>query len=123
MPRAWVAEGLRVLRERRRSYDAVGWDRWLAAGFTGLAFVPALSIMSAEFGDLPRRPADGLALVLMLGQTRPPAVRGRRPAAGLAVVGLSFSIYESLGYPPQFGSVALYLFTALGKPRSWTVRF
>jgi signal transduction histidine kinase len=109
MPRAWVAEGLRVLREWWHSYDAVVWDRWLAAVFTGLAFVPALSATSPEFGDLPRRPADGLALVLVLAQTLPLAVRGRWPAACLAVVGLSFSIYESLGYPPQFGSVTLYL--------------
>ncbi len=109
MPRAWVAEGLRVLREWWHSYDAVVWDRWLAAVFTGLAFVPALSGTSPEFGDLPRRPADVLALVLMLAQTLPLAVRGRWPAACLAVVGLSFSIYESLGYPPQFGSVTLYL--------------
>lgn len=109
MPRAWVDEGLRVLREWWHSYDAVVWDRWLAAVFTGLAFVPALSVMSAEFGDLPRRPADGLALILMLVQTVPLAVRSRWPAACLAVVGLSFAIYESLGYPPQFGSVTLYL--------------
>lgn len=109
MPRAWDPEGLRVLREWWHSYDAVVWDRWLAAVFTGLAFVPALSSTSPEFGDLPRRPADGLALVLMLVQTLPLAVRSRWPAACLAVVGLSFSIYESLGYPPQFDSVTLYL--------------
>ncbi len=112
MPRAWAAEGLRMLRmlrERWHSYDAVVWDRWLAAVFTGLAFVPALSVTSPEFGDLPRRSADGLALVLVLLQTLPLAVRGRWPAACLAVVGLSFSVYESLGYPPEFGSVTLYL--------------
>lgn len=109
MPRAWVAEGLRALREWRHSHDAVVWDRWLAAVFTGLAFLPALSATSPQIGDLPRRPADGLALVLMLMQTLPLAVRGRWPAACLAVVGLSFSVYESLGYPPRFGSVALYL--------------
>jgi signal transduction histidine kinase len=109
MARVWVAEGLRMLREWWHSYDAVVWDRWLAVVFTGLAFVPALSAVSAEFGDLPRRPADGLALVLMLMQTLPLAVRSRWPAACLATVGLSFSIYESLGYPPQFGTVTVYL--------------
>jgi signal transduction histidine kinase len=36
-------------------------------------------------------------------------VRSRRPAACLAIVGLSFAAYESLGYPPQFGSVTVYL--------------
>jgi signal transduction histidine kinase len=98
-----------MLRDWWHAYDAVVWDRWLAAVFTALAFVPSLSAVSAEFGDLPKRPAGVLALVLMLAQTVPLAVRSRWPAACLAVVGLSFAIYESLGYPPQFGSVTVYL--------------
>jgi hypothetical protein len=100
---------LRVLQTWWRSYDTAARDRWLAVAFTGLAFVPALSTVSAELGELPRRPADVLALGLMLAQTVPLAVRSRRPAACLAIVGLSFAAYESLGYPPQFGSVTVYL--------------
>ncbi len=109
MPKTWLTARSRMLRDWWRAYDAVVWDRWLAAVFTALAFVPSLSAVSAEFGDLPRRPAGVLALVLMLAQTVPLAVRSRWPAACLAVVGLSFAIYESLGYPPQFGSVTVYL--------------
>lgn len=109
MPKTWLTARSRMLRDWWRAYDAVVWDRWLAAVFTGLAFVPPLSAVSAEFGDLPKRPAGVLALVLMLAQTVPLAVRSRWPAACLAVVGLSFAIYESLGYPPQFGSVTVYL--------------
>jgi len=100
---------LRVLQAWWRSYDSVVWDRWLAVAFTGLAFVPALSPVSAQLGDLPRRPANVFALALMLAQTVPLAVRSRRPAVCLAIVGVSFAIYESLGYPPQFGSLAVYL--------------
>ena len=109
MPKTWLTARSRMPRDWWRAYDAVVWDRWLAAVFTALAFVPPLSAVSAEFGDLPRRPAGVLALVLMLAQTVPLAVRSRWPAACLAVVGLSFAIYESLGYPPQFGSVTVYL--------------
>lgn len=108
-PRTWVTARLRVLRGRWRAYDAAVWDRWLAAVFTGLAFIPPLSAMSAEFGDLPRRPADAFALTLVLAQTVPLVVRSRWPAACLATVGLAFAAYESLGYPPQFGSVTVYL--------------
>jgi signal transduction histidine kinase len=107
--RTWVTARLRVLRGWWRAYDAAVWDRWLAAVFTGLAFIPPLSTMSAQFGDLPQRPADAFAFALVLAQTVPLAVRSRWPAACLAVVGLSFAAYESLGYPPQFGSVTVYL--------------
>ena len=109
MLRTWARGRLRVLQAWWQSYNTVVRDRWLAVAFTALAFVPALSSMSAEFGDLPRRPAGVFALVLMLAQTAPLAVRGRRPAVCLAIVGVSFAIYESLGYPPQFGSVTVYL--------------
>ncbi|WP_432835661.1 sensor histidine kinase [Dactylosporangium sp. CA-092794] len=95
--------------DRLRTLDADVWDPWIAAAFTGLAFVPVLANMSAQFGDLPRRPADWFALVLVLAQTLPLAVRHRWPAACLAVVGAGFAIHEALAYPPQFSSVTVYL--------------
>ncbi|HEX3790655.1 MAG TPA: histidine kinase [Pseudonocardiaceae bacterium] len=108
MPTTWGTGRLYVLRDRWRAYDAVVWDRWFAVVFTGLAFVPPLVNLSAEFGDLPRRPADAFTLVLVLAQTVPLAVRSRWPAACLAVVGVSFAIHESIAYPPQFATVTVY---------------
>lgn len=99
----------RRLRDRWRVYDAAVWDRWLVVLFTGLAFVPALSIMSVQFGSLPGRPADAFAIVLVLAQTLPLAVRTRWPAACLAINGASFAVHETLGYPMQFGTVTVYL--------------
>ncbi|MFC6680603.1 sensor histidine kinase [Nonomuraea ferruginea] len=84
-------------------------DLWPAVAFTGLAFVPALSVMSAQLGDLPRRPADALAIVLVLAQTLPLAVRTRWPAACLAIIGASFAVHEAAGYPHEFGTVTIYL--------------
>lgn len=104
-----VIDRMRVIQGWGRSYNAVVWDRCLALVLTGLAFVPAMSAMSAEFGDLPRRHADALSLVLVLAQTTPVAVRSRRPLACLAIVGGSFAVYEVLAYPPEFGTVTLYL--------------
>ena len=121
MPPTRVIDRLGVLRIWRQAYDARVWDRWIAAVFTGLAFVPPLATMSAIFGDLPRRPADVFAVHLVLAQTVPLAVRSRWPAACLAIVGGSFAVYETLAYPPQFGTVTVYL--ALYSAGAHLVRF
>lgn len=99
----------RLIERWGQIYDPRVWDKLLAALFTGLALIPPLATMSAIFGDLPRRPADALAVVLMLAQTVPLAIRTRWPATCLAVIGTSFAVYEALGYPPQFGTVTVYL--------------
>jgi signal transduction histidine kinase len=108
MPTTWGTGRLPVLWDRWRAYDAAVWDRWFAVVCTGLAFVPELANVSAEFGDLPLRAADTFTLVLVLAQTVPLAVRSRWPAACLAVVGVSFAIHESIAYPPRFATVAVY---------------
>ncbi|BCJ50792.1 two-component sensor histidine kinase [Actinoplanes sp. NBRC 14428] len=84
-------------------------DPLLAAAFTALAFVPWMATMGSQFGDLPQRPADAFALVLVLAQTVPLAVRTRWPAACLAVVGTSWALYQAFAYPPQFSTVTVYL--------------
>ncbi|MEV5896644.1 sensor histidine kinase [Nonomuraea fuscirosea] len=109
MPGTLVGDLLRRLLNVWRVYDAAVWDRWLAAGFTALAFVPALSIMSVQFGDLPGRPADAFTVVLILAQTLPLAVRTRWPAACLAINGAAFMVHETLGYPMQFATVTIYV--------------
>ena len=104
-----------------RSRSTTARDGALAAVLAAAAFVPALSSVAAQFGDLPRRPADLLAVLLVLGQTLPLAVRTRWPAVCLAVVGISFAVFESLGYPPSFGNLGLYL--ALYSAGAWQHRF
>ncbi|MFI7617855.1 sensor histidine kinase [Nonomuraea terrae] len=84
-------------------------DGVLAATLTLLAFVPTLSAISAELGDLPQRPPDALAVALALGQSAPLAIRSRWPAACLAVIGTAFGIHQALAYPSTFGSIGLYL--------------
>ncbi|WP_328649142.1 histidine kinase [Amycolatopsis sp. NBC_00348] len=104
MLRTWLGDRLRRLRDGWRVYNAEAWDPWL----TVLAFTPVLGSMSAQFGDLPRRPADAFAIVLVLAQTVPLAVRARQPALCLAIVGTSFAVHETLAYPPEFGTVTTY---------------
>ncbi|MEU1722734.1 histidine kinase [Nonomuraea sp. NPDC005692] len=89
-------------------------DGALAATLTALAFVPTLSVIGAQIGDLPRRPADALAVALTVAQSAPLALRSRHPAACLAVVGAAFAVHQALCYPPTFASIGFYLalFTA-----------
>jgi signal transduction histidine kinase len=92
-----------------RSQGLVTRDGELALVLTALMFVPVLSNVSSTFGDLPPRQGDALAVLLSLGQSVPLVVRTRLPAVCLTVVGLSFAIHESLGYPRTFTSMGLYL--------------
>jgi len=109
MASTWVTGRAEAARDWWRGYDPVVWDRWLAIVFFGLAFVPALSSVSAELGDRHGRLPEALAVVLILGQTVPLAVRSRRPGLCLTVIGVSFAVYEALGYPAQFGDVTVYI--------------
>jgi signal transduction histidine kinase len=104
-----VDERVGVLDAWRRPYDSRIWDPGVAVGLTVLAFVPALGAVSAQIGELPRRPADAFAVVLLLAQTLPLAVRTSRPAVCLAIVGTSFVLFQALAYPPQFGTSTIYL--------------
>jgi len=109
MASTWVTGRAEAARDWWRGYDPVVWDRWLAIVFFCLAFVPALSSASAELGDRHGRLPEALAVVLILGQTVPLAVRSRLPGLCLAVIGVSFAVYEALGYPAQFGDVTIYV--------------
>ncbi|MER5599715.1 histidine kinase [Streptomyces sp. NPDC002265] len=74
-----------------------------------LAFVPTLSKIGAQIGDLPERPAGALSFGLILAQTLPLAARRRWPAGTLGVVGCAFAVYQALGFATTFGSLGLYL--------------
>jgi signal transduction histidine kinase len=88
-----------------------GWwrDGALAAALTLLAFVPTLSTIGAQVGDLPVRPLDAPAVALTLAQTVPLAIASRWPAACLAIIGAAFMAHQALSYPQTFGSIGLYL--------------
>ncbi|MFI6025435.1 sensor histidine kinase [Amycolatopsis magusensis] len=96
------------LRSRWAGIGAEVRDRWLSVALTAAAFVPGLAVIGAQFGDLPRRGGDVLAVLLVLGQTLPLAVRSRWPAATFAVIGISFAAHEVLAYPTTVGSLGLY---------------
>jgi Histidine kinase len=109
--RPWLAasDRLRLLARWWGSRPAATRDREFAFVFTLLSFAQPLSRIGAQFGDLPARGACVASVLLAAGQALPLAARTRWPALCLAVAGISFAIYESLGYPPTFASLGLYI--------------
>ncbi|WP_406841421.1 sensor histidine kinase [Streptomyces sp. AHU1] len=83
-------------------------DGAFALVLTVLAFVPTLSQIGAQIGDLPEHPQSPLGIGLTLTQTLPLAVRTRRPALCLVAVGCAFAVHQALGGAATFGSVGLY---------------
>ncbi|VVJ17687.1 Uncharacterised protein [Amycolatopsis camponoti] len=96
------------LRDRWADVTPEVRDRALAVAVTAAAFVPGLGMIGAQFGDLPRHDGGFLAVLLVLGQTLPLAVRSRWPAATLVLIAICFGAHEVLAYPPTIGSLALY---------------
>lgn len=96
-------------------------DGVLALVLAVLAFVPTLSKIGGQIGDLPERPANMLSVALVLAQTLPPAARRRWPAACLGVTAIAFAVHQVLGFATTFGSVGLYL--ALYSAGAHQVRF
>jgi len=84
-------------------------DGLFALALTALAFVPTVSTIGPQLGDLPKRPVDALALVLVIAQAAPLAVRRRRPAGCLAVTGAAFALHQAFGYPDTIAGIGLYL--------------
>jgi signal transduction histidine kinase len=109
------------LRNRWAGVTLETRDRALAVAVTAAAFAPGLAMLGAQFGDLPRHDGGFPAVLLVLGQTLPLAVRTRWPAAALAVTGICFAAHEVLAYPPSFGSLALYfvLYSAGAHEQRW----
>ncbi|MFH9298557.1 histidine kinase [Streptomyces sp. NPDC017520] len=117
----WSLPLLRAPLDRWRERDALVKDGVLALALTLLAFVPPLSPIGAQIGDLPQRPTDALSVGLVLAQTVPLAVRRRWPAACLAVIAGAFTVHQTLGFATTFASMGLYL--ALYSAGAHQVRF
>ncbi|QIJ60654.1 sensor histidine kinase [Streptomyces sp. JB150] len=101
--------------------DAFLKDDVLALLLALSAFVPTLSTIGGQIGDLPERPASALSVALVLAQTLPLAARRRWPAGCLAVVAGAFAAYQALGFATTMASWGLYL--ALYSAGAHQVRF
>lgn len=107
---AGASSRLRSMRDRWRTLPMTMKDIVLAAVVTAFAFVPTLSHIGPEIGDLPSEHAGVVGFLADVGLTLamclPLVVRSRRPASCLAIAGTAFAIGQMLGYPDTFGKVA-----------------
>ncbi|GAA4779020.1 histidine kinase [Streptomyces sanyensis] len=117
----WGPPWLRVPLDWWQERDVRLQDGVLALLLTALAFVPTLSDLGAQIGDLRNRPGSALGVALTLAQSLPTAARRRWPAACFAVVAGAFAAHQALGFATTFGSLGLYL--ALYSAGAHQVRF
>src|SRR6478609_4222006 len=100
--------------DRWRERDVLLKDGVLAAVLVLAAFVPTLSGVGAQIGDLSERSPDlpgagALRTGLVLAQALPLVVRRRWPGAALAVVAAAFAVHQAMGFPTTPASTGLYL--------------
>ncbi|WP_026365474.1 sensor histidine kinase [Promicromonospora sukumoe] len=89
---------LRGAMDRWRRLDVTVRDLPLALGLAGLAFLPFLRDYGTQVGELPARPLDGWAVLVIALQCLPLAVRRRFPAACMLLVAVGFAAAQVTGY-------------------------
>jgi signal transduction histidine kinase len=87
-----------------RRLDVTVRDLPLAVVLAVASLVPALDDRGTQLGDLPDRPMDALAAVVVAVQCLPLVVRRRWPAVCLAVVSLGFAVDQLRGYHTVAGT-------------------
>ncbi|MGC4795678.1 sensor histidine kinase [Micromonospora saelicesensis] len=104
---------LRRVLGRWRQLDVTVRDLPLALVPAIASFVPAFHGRGTEIGALPTRPFDALAVVAIVFQCFPLAVRRRWPAACLVLVFLGFALDQLRGYHTLAGAgLAIALLSA-----------
>ncbi|RSM37406.1 two-component sensor histidine kinase [Amycolatopsis balhimycina DSM 5908] len=89
---------------RWRRLDVVVRDLPLGLAFLAASFVPAFQSHGTELGGVPARPFDALAVVVVLLESLPLAVRRRWPALCLTLVSLGFAVDQLRGYHSVAGA-------------------
>ena len=104
---------LRRIPDRWRRLDVTVRDLPLAMLFVVGSLLPPFQGHGTEVGDLPARPFDALAIVAVLLQSLPLAIRRKWPIACLAVVSAGFFIDQVRAYHSFAGTaLAIALITA-----------
>ena len=84
--------------DRWRRLDVTVRDLPLALAFAGAAFVPALREYGTQIGELPARPLDAWAVLIIALECLPLAVRRRWPAVSVGLIAVGFVLVQVLGY-------------------------
>jgi signal transduction histidine kinase len=89
---------------RWRRLDVVVRDLPLALLFLAASFLPVVQNHGTELGGVPARPFDALAVVVVVVESLPLAVRRRWPAVCLTLVALGFAVDQFRGYHSVAGT-------------------
>ncbi|WP_372669975.1 sensor histidine kinase [Amycolatopsis kentuckyensis] len=106
-----------------RRLDVTVRDLAFGLLLAGLALIPALGGYGTQVGNLPTRPMDAFALVVVAVECLPLALRRRWPAGCLALVSAGFAVDQLWGYHTLSGSalpVALLSAAAYLERYRWT---
>ena len=97
---------IRTIPDRWRRADVTVRDFPLALALMLGSLVPGLEEYGTRLGDLPSRPFDGLAVLVVLLECLPLAVRRRWPAVCVILVCTGFAIEHVVAspLPPAGGS-------------------
>ncbi|SEF29513.1 Signal transduction histidine kinase [Amycolatopsis pretoriensis] len=87
-----------------RRLDVTVRDLAFGLLLAGLALIPALGGYGTQVGNLPTRPMDAFALLVVAVECLPLALRRRWPAGCLALVSAGFAVDQLWGYHTVSGS-------------------
>ncbi|OLF05276.1 two-component sensor histidine kinase [Actinophytocola xinjiangensis] len=87
-----------------RRLDVTARDTPFALVFAAVSLGADLDTYGTQVGGLPHRPMDAVAVVAILLQCLPLAVRRRWPAAGLPLVAAGFAVDQLCGYHTLAGT-------------------
>lgn len=90
----------RRIAEPWQRYDVTVRDLPFGLALAVVSLLPALHGKGTQVGDLPVRPMDELAILVIALQSLPLAVRRRWPAVCLVLVSLGFALDQVLAYHP-----------------------
>ncbi|WP_460886575.1 sensor histidine kinase [Promicromonospora xylanilytica] len=89
---------LQQVLDRWHRLDVTVRDLPLALALAGAAFLPMLRDYGTQVGEVPARPLDEWAVLVIALQCLPLAVRRRWPAVCIVLVSLGFAAGQVLGY-------------------------
>ncbi|MEU0533518.1 sensor histidine kinase [Amycolatopsis tolypomycina] len=105
---------LRAALARWRRLDVVVRDLPLGLLFLAGSFVPWLQSHGTQVGGVPERPFDALAVVVVVVESLPLAVRRRWPALCLTLVSLGFAVDQLRGYHSVAGTALGFALVSAG---------
>ncbi|HUQ59416.1 sensor histidine kinase [Lentzea sp.] len=94
---------LRRVPELWRRLDVTAQDAPLALILALLSLVPALHNKGTQLGDIPARPMDSLALLVIAAECLPLIVRRKWPLVSVALVSIAFAVDQLTGYHTAAG--------------------